>query len=41
MKYLDCPLKYFGQTGRAFHMRCKEHIQAIRITAIQDIGTMY
>jgi hypothetical protein len=30
MKCLDCPLKYIGQTGRAFHTRCKEHKQAIR-----------
>jgi hypothetical protein len=26
---LDCLLKYIGQTGRAFHTRCKDHIQAI------------
>jgi hypothetical protein len=30
MKCLDCPLKYKGQTGRAFHTRYKEHIHAIR-----------
>jgi hypothetical protein len=30
IKYLDCPLKYIEQTGRAFHARYKEHIQAIR-----------
>jgi hypothetical protein len=30
MKYLDCPLKYIGQTGRTFHTRCKEHTHAIR-----------
>jgi hypothetical protein len=30
MKCLDCPLKYIGQTGRAFHTRYREHIQAIR-----------
>jgi hypothetical protein len=30
MKCLDCPLKYIAQTGRAFHTRYKEHIQAIR-----------
>jgi hypothetical protein len=30
MKCLDCPLKYAGQTGRAFRTRYKEHIQAIR-----------
>jgi hypothetical protein len=30
MKCLDCPLKYIGQRGRAFHTRYKEHIQAIR-----------
>jgi hypothetical protein len=30
MKYLNCPLKYIGQTGRTLSIRCKEHIQAIR-----------
>jgi hypothetical protein len=30
IKCLDCPLRYIGQTGRAFHTRYKEHIQAIR-----------
>jgi hypothetical protein len=30
MKFLDCPLKYTGQTGRTFNLRYKEHIQAIR-----------
>jgi hypothetical protein len=30
MKFLDCPLKYIGQTGRTFNIRCKEHIHAIR-----------
>jgi hypothetical protein len=30
MKWLDCPLKYIGQTGRIFHTRYKEHILAIR-----------
>jgi hypothetical protein len=30
MKCLDCPLKYIGQTGRAFNIRYKEHIHAIR-----------
>jgi hypothetical protein len=30
LKCLDCPLKYIGQTGRAFHTRCKEHILAIK-----------
>jgi hypothetical protein len=30
MKCLDCPLRYIGQTGGAFHMRYQEHIQAIR-----------
>jgi hypothetical protein len=29
IKCLDCPLKYIGQTGRAFHTSYKEHIQAI------------
>jgi hypothetical protein len=29
-KCLDCPLKYIGQTGRAFHTRNKEHIQETR-----------
>jgi hypothetical protein len=27
---LDCPLKYIGHTGRAFNIRYKEHIHAIR-----------
>jgi hypothetical protein len=27
---MDCPIKYTGQTGRAFYTRYKEHIQAIR-----------
>jgi hypothetical protein len=30
MKCLDYPLKKKEQTGRAFHTRYKEHIQAIR-----------
>jgi hypothetical protein len=30
IKCLDCPLKYKGQRGRAFHTRYKEHLQAIR-----------
>jgi hypothetical protein len=30
MKCLECSVKYIGQTGRAFHTRFKEHIQAIR-----------
>jgi hypothetical protein len=30
IKCLDCPLKHIGQTGRNFHTRCKEHVQAIR-----------
>jgi hypothetical protein len=30
MKYLGCPLKYIGQTGRTFHTRYKEHIHAVR-----------
>jgi hypothetical protein len=30
MKCLDCPLKYIGQTGRKFHTRYNEYIQAIR-----------
>jgi hypothetical protein len=30
MKSIDGPLKYIGQTGRTFHARYKEHIQAIR-----------
>jgi hypothetical protein len=30
MERLYCPLKYIGQTGRAFHTRYKEHRQAIR-----------
>jgi hypothetical protein len=29
LKCLDCPLKYIGQTGRAFHTRYKGHIIAI------------
>jgi hypothetical protein len=30
LKCLDCPLKYVGQTGRAFKTRYKEHIHNIR-----------
>jgi hypothetical protein len=30
MKCLDCPLNYIGQTGRAFNIRYKELIHAIR-----------
>jgi hypothetical protein len=30
MKFLDCPLKYIGQTGRTFNLRYKEHVQAVR-----------
>lgn len=30
LKCLDYPLKYTGQTGRAFNTSFKEHIQAIR-----------
>jgi hypothetical protein len=30
MKRLDCPLRYADQTGRAFKIRYKEHIQANR-----------
>jgi hypothetical protein len=30
MKYLDCPLKYVGQTGRTFNTRYNEHIHDIR-----------
>jgi hypothetical protein len=30
MKFLDCPLKYVGQTGRTFNIRYKEHIHDIR-----------
>jgi hypothetical protein len=26
---MDCPLKYFGQTGRTFNTRYKEHIHDI------------
>jgi hypothetical protein len=29
-KCLDCPLKYTGQTGRAFRTTYKEYIQGIR-----------
>jgi hypothetical protein len=29
MKFLDCTLKYIGQTGRTFNVRYKEHIRAI------------
>jgi hypothetical protein len=28
MKCLDCPIKYIGQTGRAFSNRYKEQTQA-------------
>jgi hypothetical protein len=30
IKYLDCPLRYVGETGRTFKTRYKEHIQATR-----------
>jgi hypothetical protein len=30
LKCLDCPPKYIGQTGRAFHTRYKEHILAVK-----------
>jgi hypothetical protein len=30
MKFLDCPPKYIGQTGRTLSIGCKEHIHAIR-----------
>jgi hypothetical protein len=30
MKFLDCPKKYNGQTGRIFNIRCKELIHGIR-----------
>jgi antitoxin component HigA of HigAB toxin-antitoxin module len=30
IKCTGYPLKYAGQTGRAFHTRHKEHIEAIR-----------
>jgi hypothetical protein len=30
MKYLGCPLKYVGQTGRTFKTRYKEHIHDIK-----------
>jgi hypothetical protein len=30
LKCLDCPLKYIGQSGRAFHTRYKEHILATK-----------
>jgi hypothetical protein len=30
MKFLDCPLKYIGQTGRTFNIKYKEHIHDIR-----------
>jgi hypothetical protein len=29
MKYLDCLLKYIGQTERKFHARYEKHIQGI------------
>jgi hypothetical protein len=30
LKYNGCPLKYVGQTGRAFRTRFKEHIYNIK-----------
>jgi hypothetical protein len=30
MKYMECPKKYIGQTGRTFNIRYKEHIHDIR-----------
>jgi hypothetical protein len=42
LKCLDCPLKYIGQTGRAFHTRHREHILAIKtIIATQGTQTTY
>jgi hypothetical protein len=29
MKFMDCPLKYVGQTSRTFYTRYKGHIQEI------------
>jgi hypothetical protein len=42
MKYLDCSLKYVGQTGRMFKVRYKEHIHAIEvIIVIPDTQIIY
>jgi hypothetical protein len=30
VKFLDCPLKYIGQTNKIFHTGYKEHKQANR-----------
>jgi hypothetical protein len=30
MKFVDCPMKYSGQTGRRFNIRHKEHIHDSR-----------
>lgn len=30
MKWLECPLKYIGQTGRIFHGRLKVHMKEVR-----------
>jgi hypothetical protein len=36
IKYMDCQLKYMGQTGRMFYTRYKEQIQAIRNNKINS-----
>jgi predicted helicase len=42
MKFMDCPLKYVGQTGRTFNTRYKEHIHdIISNTVTQDTQTIY
>jgi hypothetical protein len=33
MKFLDCPIKYVGQTGRTFYTRYIQYIQAVRINS--------
>jgi hypothetical protein len=35
MKFLVCPLKYFGQTGRTLNIKYREYSHEIRTTNIK------
>jgi hypothetical protein len=42
MKYMDCPLKYIGQTSRTFYAGYKNIYKQLGIiTLIQDIRNIY
>jgi hypothetical protein len=41
LKCKEYPLKYFEQTGRAFKIRYKEHIQAIKTNRTQNTLNIY